>query len=136
MDNFLNYNEYDNNDFNDREEDYIFNYIKQIRSFIDNYGYDKKITTIKDDSTIIEIEDSIRVFLIENANAWNHLEIFGELKGYPDRTIYACCYEPYGEELICVENINNELFFFDTSNYKYGVKKNDIDYINDFENIF
>ena len=115
--------------YNDSAEEYIFNYIKHIENFISDYGYDKKIGDISNDSSLSDIEDVIRKFLILNANAWNHLDIFGTLKEYADREIYVCCYEPYGEEVICVENISNELFFFDISKYKNGINISHIKHI-------
>ena len=119
--------------YNDSSEEYIFNYIEHIENFISNYGYNKRIGSINSDSTVSDIEDKIRNFLILNANAWNHLDIFGTLKEYSDREIYVCCYEPYGEEVLCVENISNELFFFDISKYENGIKMH---HINPIEKAF
>ena len=129
----LNINYKDDNDYMDAEEYYIFQYINQIESFIDNYGYTTEISSIKENSNIEDIENIVRDFLIKNANAWNHLEIFGTLKDYPNKKIYVCCYEPYGEELLCVEEKSNKLFFFKTPNYKYGIKAQHINYIDKFK---
>lgn len=116
------------NNYNDSAEEYIFDYINHIETFIQEYGYNKIIATVSENSSIKDIEDTVRNFLISKANSWNHLEIFGTLKKYPDKDIYVCCYEPYGEEVLCIENKSNSLFFFDISDYKNGIKKSDINF--------
>lgn len=130
------YEESYSDDYMDADEHYISQYIQQIESFINSYGYDKEICSIKDNSSIKEIEDNIRNFLMKEANAWNHLEIIGTLNDFSDREIYVCCYEPYGEELICVEEKNNSLFFFKTPDYKYGIKSHHINYIDNLDGNF
>lgn len=125
-------NEYEN-DYMDACEEYIFKYINQIESFINNYGYTKEICSIEESSNIDEIEIILRKFLVENANGWNHLEIFGTLKDYPNKKVYVCCYEPYGEEVFCIEEKNHKLFFFDISNYKHGIKSKHINYLDRFK---
>lgn len=122
----------DYDDYMDASEYYIFQYINQIEDFIKNYGYTKQIGSIEKNSTIEDIENVIKDFLMKNANAWNHLEILGTLKDYPDKKVYVCCYEPYGEELLCVEEKSNKLFFFKTPNYKYGIKMKHINYLDKF----
>lgn len=119
-------------DYMDAEEYYIFQYINQIESFINNYGYINEIGSLKENSNIEEIENVVKDFLMKNANAWNHLEIFGTLKDFPDKKVYVCCYEPYGEELLCVEEKSNKLFFFKTPNYKHGIKMKHINYLDKF----
>lgn len=125
-------NEYDN-DYMDACEEYIFKYINQIESFINNYGYKKEIVSLKENFNVEDIETTIRKFLVENANGWNHLEIFGTLKDFPDKKVYVCCYEPYGEEVFCVEEKDNKLFFFNISNYKHGIKSKHINYLDKFK---
>ena len=122
----------DYSNYMDADEYYIFQYINQIESFIENYGYTKEIISIKENSTIEDIENFIKDFLIKNANAWNHLEILGTLKDYPNKKIYVCCYEPYGEELLCIEEKSNKLFFFKAPNYKHGIKMEHINYLEKF----
>ena len=115
-------------DYYDSAEYHIAQYIESIENFIFNYGYDKAICSFNTNSSISEIERLICNFLMKKASAWNHLEIYGTLKGYPDRIIYVCCYEPYGDELICVEVKDNKLYFFDKSIFKNGIRMNDINY--------
>lgn len=124
-------NEYEN-DYMDASEYYIFQYINQIESFINNYGYTKEIASLKENFNVEDIETTIRKFLVENASGWNHLEIFGTLKDYPTKKVYICCYEPYGEEVFCIEERDNKLFFFDISDYNYGIKTKHINYLDKF----
>lgn len=115
-------------DYNDSAEYHISQYIESIENFISNYGYDRAICNLNNNHSISEIEELICNFLMREASAWNHLEIYGTLKNYPNRTIYACCYEPYGDELICIEVKDDKLYFFDKSIFKNGIRMNDINY--------
>lgn len=129
------YDNVDNYDYNDHYEETIFNYIKQVESFIDNYGYDKEICFVEKDSSIEKLEYLIKDFLILNANTWNHLEILGTLKGYPNKTIYVCCYEPYGEEVLCIENKNNKLFFFNYKKDIIDIRYKHIEFLDKFNHL-
>lgn len=123
----------DKNDYMDADEYYILQYINQIESFIAEYGYDREICTISENSSIEDIEKSIRLFLVDKANAWNHLELLGELINLPNK-VYICCYEPYGEEVIYIENRNNKLFFFNTVDKGMFLNDNNINYLdNNYE---
>lgn len=135
FDDFIKNNEINESkdDYMDASEYYIFQYTNQIESFINNYGYTKEICSIEEHFNIEDIENIIREFLVKNANSWNHLEIFGTLKDYPAKKVYICCYEPYGEEVFCVEERENKLFFFDISNYKHGIKRKHINYLDKFK---
>ena len=102
----------ENEDYMDATEYHIYHYVNQIETFILNYGYNNQICSISKNDSILDIENHIRNFLVNNADAWNHLEILGTLDNLENNLVYACCYEPYGDELLYIENKNNKLFFF------------------------
>lgn len=128
----MNYNASYNKTHNDTDEYYISQYINKIENFIFNYGFDKPICFVGDNIKLSIIENSIRDFLIKEVSAWNHLEIYGTLKEFKNRTIYVCCYEPYGEELICVEHKNNNLYFFKNPYHPRYIKPQYIDYLDKY----
>lgn len=121
-----------NCDYMDAEEYYISQYVKSIEDFINNYGYSKEICSIDKNASVKDIEDMIKNFMITNANSWNYLEIFGTLKDIPDRDIFVCCYEPYGDELFCIEKKDNKLFFF---KYRNRINNLNFKHINYLQNL-
>lgn len=112
----------------DATEERLSLYVKEMDEFIESYGYEREIASVKNNSSIQDIESEILSFLKENSKGLNHLEIYGTLKEYGERTIYVCCYEPYGDELFCVERKEQKLYFFKKPEYKYGIRMEHINY--------
>ena len=103
-------------------------YVEDMERFINEYGFEKEIISIKDNDTISDIEIKLLKFLKYNSKGLDFMEILGTLKGL-DSIVYVCCYEPYGDEVFCVEYKNDGLYFYDTKEYAHGIKMQHIDYI-------
>lgn len=116
--------------YEDNSEYRVFQYIKKIESFISSYGYENKICNFnKENNSLSDIALSIKEFLVKEIGAQDYLEVYGTLKDVQDRTIYVCCYEPYGDELIFVEHIGKKLYFFDKSTYDGQIGVSHINYL-------
>ena len=99
--------------FYDKEENNIQEYIQNIEEFLNSFDKKNPISTESVRGKKIEfIANIIKDFLVNQASALNYLEIFGTLDIH-DRTIYVCCYEPYGDELFYIEDKNGLLYLID-----------------------
>lgn len=104
-------------------------YIEDMERFIDEYGYKKEIAIVNKDTSIVDLENILLKFLKENSKGLDFMEILGTLKDFEDSEVYVCCYEPYGDEIFCVELKDEKVFFFNTKDYKNDIKMSDINYI-------
>lgn len=120
----------DNNQYMDSCENQILHYIKEIESIINNYGYKKIISSIDDISNLSYIEFILNDFFNQSNTKLDYLEILGTLKGFSNRLIYVCCYEPYGGEVFCIEVKDNNIIFFNSNKYLKNIKRSDIEYFN------
>lgn len=119
----------DDRHYMDSCEQYILGYINNIENFIKDYGYHNPFGYISNINNIKEIESNILEFFKRNNNRLDYLEILGTLKALPNKKVYVCCYEAYGDEVFCIELKNNNIFFFDFSNSSEDIKIKDINYL-------
>ena len=65
-------------------------YVEDMERFINEYGFEKEIISIKDNDTISDIEIKLLKFLKDNSKGLDFMEILGTLKGL-DSIVYVCC---------------------------------------------